>query len=308
MESCDGAGRTARPVRFGAPMRQRAAVLLMALAAAGCGGASTHAPTTTAGRTVAAAAPAGLRVAVVGPLSVRVPGTVVVRSSLRAIPPATLVLVSARSAPAVRVAALAAAHPHTHYGLVGASTKGSRRPNLVGLVVRDDEAASAAGIVAGLVVQADGALRPRVAWIGPREPTLADAFLAGTRSVVPGAILLRGWSSTVPARCKEAALAAIGRGALVVAAHGGLCADAAIDAAHQQNLVGIRLGDFELPSVAASAAARDALAGVFHGNEDVVFGAASGAVGVRRLDPRIAQPLAVHAREVVQEYLSGLRS
>ena len=36
----------------------------------------------------------------------------------------------------------------------------------------------------------------------------------------------------------------------------------------------LSLGDFELPSVAATMVVRDAVAGVFHGGEDLVFGAA----------------------------------
>ena len=88
-----------------------------------------------------------------------------------------------------------------------------------------------------------------------RSGALAAAFARGAHDVAPGTIVLRAWSRDGPAACKEAALGAIGRGAVVVMAHGGLCAAAAIAGAHQQNVVGLRLSDFELPDVAAASGA-----------------------------------------------------
>jgi hypothetical protein len=60
-----------------------------------------------------------------------------------------------------------------------------------------------------------------------------------------------------------------------------------------------------LPDVPATQVARDAVGGVYHGGEDLVFGAASGAVGIRRLDPRISPTTAVRARAAAQELASG---
>ncbi len=88
-------------------------------------------------------------------------------------------------------------------------------------------------------------------------------------------------------------------------AHRGTCADAVVAAAHQQNLPALRIDDFELPSVAAEFVARDALAGVYRGNEDLVFGAASGAIGIRALDPRISVAAAAQARAAAQRLASG---
>jgi hypothetical protein len=123
----------------------------------------------------------------------------------------------------------------------------------------------------------------------------------------PRTTVLRGWSETSPAACKEAAIAAIGRGARIVIAHGGRCAQAAAAGAHDRNLVAFALEDFELPEVAAAQTARDALGGVYHGGEDIVFGARSGVIGIRRLDPRISPEVAVQARAVAQELVSGRR-
>ena len=81
-------------------------------------------------------------------------------------------------------------------------------------------------------------------------------------------------------------------------AHGGLCADAAIAGAHQQNRVGLQLSDFELPSVPIGVVMTDAVAGVYRGGEDIVFGASSGAIAIGKLDPRISLDTVVRARAV----------
>lgn len=276
-------------------MWPRAALGLIVLACAGCGGAHHE---TVVVKKAQAVRPPGLRVGVVGPLRIDVPGVSPVRGTLAQTAGLPLVLVSARTAGLGAVADVAAAHPASHFALVGASTSDARRANLVGLVLRDDQAARLAGIVAGLVASDQGGVSPRVAWVGPQEQRLAAPFGRGVHEAYARAAVLHQWSRRVPARCKEAALTAIGRGAAVVMAHGGTCADAAQQAAHQQNVPALRLSDFELPSVAADLLARDARAGIYRGGEDIVFGASSGAIGVRTLDPRISLDTVVRARAV----------
>jgi hypothetical protein len=287
-----------------------ALVLLgLGLVAAGCGGTSTGVATTTtrATATIAAASPSRLRVGVVGPLQVTVPGVKVVHGSLARLPGLPLVLVSGSRAEAKVLAAVAQKHTRAHYALVGASTESDRQPNLAGLVFREDQAARLAGLVAGQAVSdGAGATALRVAWVGPQERPLATAAARGLHAVSPGATMLRQWTSRVPARCKEGALAAIGRGATVVIAHGGLCGEAVVNAAHEQGLVGLQLGDFELPSIAANWVASEAEHGIYHGDGDVVFGLRSGALGVRRLDPAIPAAAAIRARAAVQELVGGL--
>jgi basic membrane lipoprotein Med (substrate-binding protein (PBP1-ABC) superfamily) len=247
----------------------------------------------------------GLHVGVVGPLDVRVAGAVVERGRLGDLAGDRLVLVSASSRAAAGVADAAAAHPETHYALVGESVAGSGLTNLAGIVLRSDQAARLGGVVAGLVVADEGARQPRVAWVGPEERPLATAFVEGVHDIDAGAVVLRQWSADRPAACKESALEAISRGATVVMAHRGLCAEAAVAGAHQQNAPGFRLADFELPSVAAAQVVRDAVNGIYHGGEDLVFGAASGAIGIRALDPRIPTAIAVRARTAAQQLSSG---
>jgi hypothetical protein len=286
-------------------MRRAALISIAAVLAAGCGPARQAVSTTT---TVAArTAPTGLAVGVVGPLSLDVAGARIEHGRLAELTGPRFVLVAANSTSLAAVAAAAAAHPATHYAFVGGSTKSSRRPNLVGLVLRDDQAALLGGVVAGLVAEEQGGANARVAWVGPEERKLAAAFARGVHESLPRAAVLHGYSKRIPSRCKEAAIGAVGRGAVVVMAHGGACAAAAADGAHQQDHVALDLSDFEVPEAAAAIVTRDAVAGVFHGGEDLVFGAASGAIGVRRLDPSIPSATAALARTAAQELASGLR-
>jgi basic membrane lipoprotein Med (substrate-binding protein (PBP1-ABC) superfamily) len=215
------------------------------------------------------------------------------------------VLVSATSPAAVGLADAAAAHPETHYALVGASVAGTGLTNLAGIVLRHDQAARLGGVVAGLIVADEGGRQPRVAWVGPEERALADAFREGVHDVEPAAVVLRQRSADRPAACKESSLEAISRGATVVMAHRGLCAEAAIAGAHQQNAPGLRLSDFELPDVAAGQVIRDAVHGIYHGGEDLLFGAASGAIAIRALDARIPTTIAVQAHTAAQQLSSG---
>jgi basic membrane lipoprotein Med (substrate-binding protein (PBP1-ABC) superfamily) len=284
-------------------MRTAAVLLVLACALGGCGDGKRAATTTVAKTTTRAAE--GLHIGVVGPLSVQVPGAVIEHGTLAQVAGDPLVIVAVGGRAAQRVRAVATADQVGHYAVVGASEKSPPLPNLAGLVFREDEAARLGGVVAGLVVAEESSAVPRVAWVGPQERPLAAAFVRGVHDIVPGAIVLRAWSANRPAACKEAALGALARGATIVMAHGGLCASAAIAGSRQQNHPGLRLSDFLLPDVPATQVARDAVDGVYHGGEDLVFGAASGAVGIRRLDPRISPTTAVRARAAAQELASG---
>ena len=85
----------------------------------------------------------------------------------------------------------------------------------------------------------------------------------------------------------------------------GLCAAAAIDGAHERNQPALQLSDFELPAVAAAQIVRDAVRGRYHGGEDILFGAASGAVAVRHLDPRFPATVSTRAHTLAGQLASG---
>ena len=287
-------------------MRPAAALgLALALLAAGCGGTHTASPPATTTTRSTPESSSELRVGVVGPLELHLPGVTTVHGTLARVADLPLVLVSDEAAGPAAVARAARAHPGSHFAIVGASTKHNRVGNLVGLVLRDEQAARLAGMVAGYATADVGATAPRVAWVGPQDRRLAGAFAQGVHRALPGATVLDEWSRSIPARCKEAALAGIDRGAMVVVANRGLCAEAAVVAARQQNVPGLELGDFEFRDVVTSLIARDAAAGVYHGGEDLVFGAASGAIGIGALDPRISLATLVRARAAAQELASG---
>lgn len=282
-------------------MRRFVPVLACVLAASGCGAAKNE--TATTAPTKKTAAPSGFRIGVVGPLKIDVPGIVPRRETLARIVDDPLVVVDSRAASPAAVAAVAREHPAIHFAVVGASVKGQHAPNLAGLVLKQDDAAYLAGVTAGLSAAETGP-SARVAWVGPEERALAAAFGRGVRAAAPGVAVLHQWSRSVPARCKEAALTGLGRSAVVVMAHGGLCAAAAASAAHEQNVPALALGDFLFPAVAAGLVAREAVSGVFHGG-DVVFGAETGAVGVGKLDPRISSEAVAGARAAAQDLASG---
>jgi basic membrane lipoprotein Med (substrate-binding protein (PBP1-ABC) superfamily) len=271
--------------------------VVLAVALAGCG--STHVVTTTVATTRAAPAqpPAGLRIGVVGDVPVpHVPGAVLEHGAVAQVAVNSLVLVAASAPVAARIASVAADYPSTYFALVGARSPDVKLANVAGLVVRDDAAAHLAGVVAGIVASDEGVQDPRVGWAGPQQPALADAFGRGVHEVVARAQILHSWSSSVPARCQEAALALVQRGAVAVLAPHGLCADAAALGAHSQNVAALSLDQFEDLSVPAGQVVRDAVAGVYHGGEDLVFGPKSGAVAIGKLDPRITTEQAIRAR------------
>ena len=290
-------------------MRLRAALALaLALAAAGCGGGDggeTTTAATTKPANPAAVASAGLHVGVVGALTVSVPGVVPDPGRLEQVAGSPLVLVARGAASLGAVAEAARSHPASHFALVSQSTKGDHAQNLVGLVLSDSQAARLGGIVAGFGAADAGGAAPRVAWVGPADKALAAAFARGVHGALASAVVLNEPSPDIPAQCKEAALAAIDRGAMAVMADRGICARAAVAGAREQNVPGLQIADFEFPNVAVGLIVRDALAGSYHGGEDLLFGASSGAIGIGTVDPRISVAALVRARAAAQALAQG---
>jgi basic membrane protein A len=273
-----------------------AALVIICLLAAGCGGGSDRAATTTtptkAKRQTAPAVEPEIRVADLG-------------NGRRNLDRADLVVVP----PGMRgVEELAREHPDAHFLLIGTPYERSPAPNVAGVLFRDDEAAYLAGVVAALVTSGEGTLDPSVAWVGGRRMAVADAFERGVHGVDPAVRVAKKWTETDPALCKEAALDEVARGASVLLTGAGACADGVLAAAREQNAVGLSLGDFERPEVAVDQFVRDARKGLYHGGENVVFGTASGAVGVGKLDRRVPADAVAEARAVEQELAAGLRS
>ena len=271
----------------------------------GCGKAATVTQKVVTRTTyrVATTAPS-LDVGIVGKLNVTVPGANVQHGMLAKLT-APLVLVQAGTSAAARLANVARANPDTHYALVGGSAANLQLRNVVGLVVRDTPAAQLAGAVAGLIAEGEGVAAPRVGLVGPANTPLSFSFGLGVHAVSPHALVLHAWTGDAPAACKEAALTLLTRGAVAITAQSGRCADAAVSGAHDQNAVAIRISDFELLSVPATEIVRDAVGGVFHGGEDLVFGPGSGAIGIGTLDPRISPANVLRARTLAGRLATG---
>jgi hypothetical protein len=286
-------------------MRRAATLILLVLATAGCGGGGTAQPATTAA-TATQRAPTTtdrvrLRVAVLGGERVEVPGV----ATAARVEDADLVVVG----PSIRrVQALVAAHPGTHFVLVGRSYARAGGDNVAGLLFRQDEAAYLAGVVGALASTERGALDAKIAWVGTRRRAIAAAFARGARDTDPNVRVVDVWTLPDAARCKEASLDAVARGAAVVFGGVGECAQGALAGAHDQNALGLSLADFIQPEVAVDQTVREALGGKYHGGENVVFGAASGAIAVGDLHGRVSADTVVRARQVAQELASGLRS
>jgi basic membrane protein A len=272
-------------------MRGAALAILFAVIVAGCGGQPSSTATTPRTNTT--------RDSSTGVVTL---GDRLKRKTLDA---ADLVLVGRD---ARNVGAIARAHPSAHFVLVGRSYEGVHAPNVAGVLFRDDEAAYLAGVVAALVTAEEGALDAEVAWVGGARPALVRAFARGAHAVDRGVTVARTWSVPDPTLCKEAAITAIGRGAGVIFTGRGGCAEGALAAARDQNAVGLALGDFEQASVAVDRLVDDARNGLYHDGENVVFGAATGAVGIGRLDRRISPDVVAQARLTAQELASGRRS
>jgi hypothetical protein len=277
------------------------------LVLAGCGTTRTVTRTTFTQKTVrvTTAAVPKLVVGVVGDLVVDVPGARAQPGTLARVAGDPLVLVDANTPAAARLATVAAANPGTHFALVGGSATSLHLPNIIGLVIQERPASLLAGVVAGIVADGEGVQAPRVGWVGLRNTPLDQSFTQGVHAEAAHGLVLHAWTGASPAACKEAALTLVGRGAVAVVAPSGVCGDAAVAGAHEQNAVGLRLSDFELPSIPAAEVVRDAVSGVYHGGEDFVFGAQSGAVGIGNLDPRIGSSAVLRAKTIAGRLASG---
>jgi hypothetical protein len=282
--------------------------VLILLVLAGCG-SSEHAgrtATTVTRPLTSTASSDALHVGVVGPVSFSVTGAVPERGALETVADDTLVLVAAGAVPDASLLLVAKAHPETHFAVIGGSAQGVRLRNVVGVLLRREQAAYLAGLVAGLVANAGGTQHPKVALVGPDVPTLLGAFRRGVHVAFPGADPIGGPSPEDPASCKEAALGAINEGAVAVVSSPGECALGALAATREQHIVGQSLADFEVPGATASAIVRAALQGVYYGREDLSYGIRAGAVGIVRLDPLVPTGVAVQARAAAQRLADGL--
>jgi hypothetical protein len=260
---------------------------------------------TTSPDRAAEVAASSFRVGVVGPVEFTATGAVAVRGPLARVVDNPLVLVAAGHVSAAALDRTARANPSTHFALIGGSVGRNRPPNVAGVEIRAADAASLSGVVAGLVARATGTQHAVVALVGPTEAGLLGAFRRSVSQTADNVSVIGTATGPGAAACKEAALAAIAAGAAAVVATDDTCAEGTSAAASERNVVGEALGDFELPSIAASAVVQAAMSGRYYHREDVVFGFRSGAIGIVRLDPLVPTGVAVQARAAAQRLGEG---
>src|SRR4051794_32528724 len=131
-------------------MSRAAALVAIAVLVAGCGAQRQATTTRTVVHPTTTEPVAGLRIGLVGDVTVpKIAGAVYERGRLADVATDPLVLVRGGTPAAARVATAAAAHPSTHFAIVGGPSPDVRLDNVAGLVVRDDQAARLAGIVTG---------------------------------------------------------------------------------------------------------------------------------------------------------------
>lgn len=222
--------------------------------------------------------------------------------------------------------AAARSHPRVSFAVVDVSQASlpSRPANVRGLLFEEREAGYLAGYLAGLVGKEAAGARRIVGSVGGRRTPEVDRYIAGfqagARAADPRVELLNAYTGGVGgrARCKELALAQIAQGAGVVFPVAGRCGLGALEAAGERSVWGIgvdvdrlALGPHMLTSATKNAdvavfltiqAARD---GRLAGGEDVVFGVASGGVGLGEISPLVAPELVVQVQQAQAALAAG---
>jgi basic membrane protein A len=215
--------------------------------------------------------------------------------------------------------------PQTRFAIVDYSQgELKHRPkNVRGLLFREQEAGYLVGYLAGLMEKQEGGDQ-RVASVGGlRIPTVdryIAGFRAGARAADPHVTALNGYSqdSVDQAKCKEIALDQIARGADIVFQVAGRCGLGVLDAAKDRNVWGIGVDADQAylgPHILTSAVKHVDVAvfktieqvedGSFTGGEDTVFDAASGGVGIGRINGRVPPALVDLVREIEQRLVEG---
>jgi basic membrane protein A len=195
--------------------------------------------------------------------------------------------------------------------------------NVVGLVFREQEVGYLAGYLAAKV----DARRPGVHAIGSvggmKEPPVdryIAGYQAGARRAVPGIKLFNSYSQDWDdeAKCKEAALNEISRGAGVVFQVAGGCGLGALDAAREKHVWGVGVDadqSFLGPHILTSAekkvdqavlsTIKSVVHGTWRGGRNRIFGLRENGVGLGKISPRAPKGDLVAVRKLARKIASG---
>jgi basic membrane protein A and related proteins len=225
---------------------------------------------------------------------------------------------------AAAVAKVAPQFPDTHFAIIDVSNADltGKPKNVVGLIFKEQQAGYLAGYLAGLVEKSRGG--DVIGSVGGQKQPPVDRYIAGyqagARSVVPGMKTLNAYSQdwVDQAKCKQAALDQIGSGANIVFAVAGGCGLGALDAAKQQSVwaIGVDADQSYLgPQVLTSALKRvdvsvydtiqQVLDGKFKGGTDSVFSLSNDGVGLGKISPKVPKADVAKVDQVAKDIADG---
>ena len=195
--------------------------------------------------------------------------------------------------------------------------------NVVGLVFREQEVGYLAGYLAARVDAASPGPHAIGSVGGMKEPPVdryIAGYQAGARRAAPGIKLLNGYSQDWDdeAKCKEAALDQIARGAGVVFQVAGGCGLGALDAAKEKHVWGVGVDadqSFLGPAHPDERAEEGRPGGLrddqvrgrrtWRGGRNLVFGLRQDGVGLGKISPRATKADLAAVRKVSKQISAG---
>jgi basic membrane protein A len=224
------------------------------------------------------------------------------------------------------VETVAGRFPDTSFAIIDSSQAGmpSHPQNVRGLLFKEQEAGYLVGYLAGLVVAESAGSNQTISSVGGQKIPPVDRYIAGyeagAKAANPKVATLHGYSQDFvdQARCKEIALNQIARGSSIVFQVAGQCGLGALNAAKEQNVLGIGvdadqgyLGEHVLTSavkkvdVAVYQTIQAVQEGSFTGGEDSVFDVASGGVGLGEIAPSVPAGIVAQVKQVQEQIAAG---
>jgi basic membrane protein A len=200
----------------------------------------------------------------------------------------------------------------------------SKPKNVRGLLFKEQEAGYLVGYLAGLVTKAEAGAKLVISSVGGQKLPPVDRYIAGyqagAKKAAPGITTLNAYSQDFvdQAKCKEAALDQIARGAHVVFQVAGQCGLGALSAAKEKNVWGIGvdadqayLGPHILTSalkkvdVAVFDTIKSVQDGSFQAGTDTTFDVASGGVGLGEVAADVPAELVSQVNKVQDDIAAG---
>lgn len=224
------------------------------------------------------------------------------------------------------VETVAGRFPDTSFAIIDFSQAAmpSSPANVRGLLFKEQEAGYLVGYLAGLVVAETAGSNQTVSAVGGQKIPPVDRYIAGfeagAKAANPRVTRLHGYSQDFvdQARCKEIALNQIARGSSIVFQVAGQCGLGALNAAKEQNVLGIGvdadqgfLGEHVITSalkkvdVAVFQTIQAAQDGTLTGGEDTVFDVASGGVGLGEIAASVPATVVADVKQVQERIAAG---